>query len=95
MKDDTILKDRSEGEIAGYRDVLNTIYTFYDAIPIKPNIILQLSICALDLRNIAFATVFAGLSKYTLKISVIYCNHRAKHRIDITGRCFNKKLRFC
>src|SRR6056297_686894 len=42
MKDDTILEDRSEGEIAGYRDVLNTIHTSYDAIPIKPNIILQL-----------------------------------------------------
>ncbi len=42
MKDNTILEDRSEGEIAGYRDVLNTIHTSYDAIPIKPNIILQL-----------------------------------------------------
>jgi Fic family protein len=42
MKDDTILKDRSEGEIAGYRDVLNTIHTSYDSIPINSNIILQL-----------------------------------------------------
>jgi len=42
MKDDTRLKDRSEGEIAGYRDVLNTIHTSYDAIPVNPNIILQL-----------------------------------------------------
>ena len=42
MKDDTILEDRSEGEIAGYRDALNTIHTSYYAIPIKPNIILQL-----------------------------------------------------
>ena len=29
MKDDTILEDRSEGEIAGYRDALNTIHTSY------------------------------------------------------------------
>ena len=42
MKDDTDLKERSEGEIAGYRDVLNTIHTSYDAIPVTSNIILQL-----------------------------------------------------
>jgi len=42
MRDDTMPDDRSEGEIAGYRDVLNSIHTSYDAIPIKPNIILQL-----------------------------------------------------
>ncbi|MTI68383.1 MAG: Fic family protein [Firmicutes bacterium] len=41
MKDNTIPQDRSEGEITGYRDVLNTIHTSYDAIPITPNIILQ------------------------------------------------------
>src|SRR6056297_365338 len=42
MNDDTNLKERSEGEIAGYRDVLNTIHTSYDAIPVTSNIILQL-----------------------------------------------------
>nr|WP_253250789.1 Fic family protein [Orenia metallireducens] len=42
MEDDTNIKDRSEGEIAGYKGVLNTIHTSYDAIPINPNIILQL-----------------------------------------------------
>lgn len=41
MRDDTMPDDRSEGEIAGYRDVLNSIHTSYDAIPINPNIILQ------------------------------------------------------
>lgn len=34
--------DRSEGEIAGYRDVLNTIHSSYDAIPLNSNILLQL-----------------------------------------------------
>lgn len=34
--------DRSEGEIAGYRDVLNLIHSSYDAIPIQPSVILQL-----------------------------------------------------
>lgn len=34
--------NRAEEEIAGYRDVLNTIHSSHDGIPIKPNIILQL-----------------------------------------------------
>lgn len=35
-------QNRAEEEIAGYRDVLNTIHMDHDGIPIKPNIILQL-----------------------------------------------------
>ena len=35
-------KNRAEAEIAGYRDVLNTIHSNHDGIPLKPNIILQL-----------------------------------------------------
>lgn len=35
-------KNRAEEEIAGYRDVLNTIHSNYDNILLKPNIILQL-----------------------------------------------------
>ncbi len=35
-------KNRNEEEIAGYRDVLNTIHDNYDYIDINPNIILQL-----------------------------------------------------
>lgn len=35
-------QNRAEEEIAGYRDVLNTIHSNHDGIPIKPNIILQL-----------------------------------------------------
>lgn len=38
----TTPKGRSEREIAGYRDVLNTIHENYDYIPIKPGMILQL-----------------------------------------------------
>lgn len=34
--------DRSEGEIAGYRDVLNLVYASYEGIPVNPNVILQL-----------------------------------------------------
>lgn len=40
--DKTMPKTRSEFEIAGYRDVLNTIHTNYEHIPIKTSIILQL-----------------------------------------------------
>ena len=35
-------QNRAEEEIAGYRDVLNTIHSNHDGIPLKPNIILQL-----------------------------------------------------
>ena len=35
-------RNRAEEEIAGYRDVLNTIHSDHDGIPLKPNIILQL-----------------------------------------------------
>ena len=38
----TTPKSRDEREIAGYRDVLNTIHESYDFIPIKPGMIQQL-----------------------------------------------------
>ena len=38
----TTPKSRSEREIAGYRDVLNTIHESYDYIPVRPGMILQL-----------------------------------------------------
>lgn len=34
--------DRSEGEIAGYRDVLQLVHVSYEAIPVNANVILQL-----------------------------------------------------
>ena len=42
VKDKTMPKTRNEREIAGYRDVLNTIHESHDHIPPKPSIILQL-----------------------------------------------------
>jgi len=42
MKNDTNLQDRSEGEIAGYRDVLQLIHSSFDAIPLRDSVILQL-----------------------------------------------------
>ncbi len=42
VKDKTRPQSRDEQEIAGYRDVLNTIHESHDHIPPKPSIILQL-----------------------------------------------------
>ncbi|MCC2254700.1 Fic family protein [Ruminococcus sp. CLA-AA-H200] len=42
VRDKTMPKTRSEKEIAGYRDVLNTIHQNYDYIPVKSSIFLQL-----------------------------------------------------
>ena len=42
VRDKTTPKNRSEREIAGYRDVLTTIHDNYDYIPVRPNTILQL-----------------------------------------------------
>lgn len=42
VRDKTMPKNRSEKEIAGYRDVLATIHESHDFIPLKPSIILQL-----------------------------------------------------
>ncbi len=42
VQDKTVPKTRDEQEIAGYRDVLNTIHNNHDHIPLKSSIILQL-----------------------------------------------------
>ena len=42
VKDKTTPRNRSEREIAGYRDVLSTIHESYDYIPVRPGMILQL-----------------------------------------------------
>ena len=42
VREKTMPKTRSEKEIAGYRDVLNTIHSNYEYIPPRPSFILQL-----------------------------------------------------
>jgi Fic family protein len=42
VEEKTNPRNRSEGEIAGYRDVLNTIHSSYDAIPFTSGAVLQL-----------------------------------------------------
>ena len=42
VQEKTTPRNRDENEIAGYRDVLNTIHENHEFIPVKPNYILQL-----------------------------------------------------
>lgn len=42
VEEKTAPANRSEAEIAGYRDVLNTIHTNYEHIPFTANVVLQL-----------------------------------------------------
>ena len=42
VRDKTMPRNRNEQEIAGYRDVLNTVHENHDYIPLKPSIVLQL-----------------------------------------------------
>lgn len=42
MEDQATPENRSEGEVAGYRDVLSTIHANYLHVPVTPNTILQL-----------------------------------------------------
>jgi len=42
VREKTTPKSRDEQEIAGYRDILNTIHENYKHIPLKSNVILQL-----------------------------------------------------
>ena len=52
VEEKTTPKNRDEQEIAGYRDVLNTIHKNYDYIPVTANYILQLH---KDLYKFGFA----------------------------------------
>ena len=56
--DKTTPKSRSEREIAGYRDVLNTIHENYDFIPVRPNMILQLHRDLYKFSNLAIGGSF-------------------------------------
>ena len=56
--DKTTPKGRNEREIAGYRDVLNTIHENYDFIPVRPNMILQLHRDLYKYSNLAIGGSF-------------------------------------
>ena len=54
----TTPKGRSEREIAGYRDVLNTVHESYNYIPVRPGMILQLHRDLYKFSNSAFGGSF-------------------------------------
>ena len=54
----TTPKGRSEREIAGYRDVLNTVHENYDYIPVRPGMILQLHRDLYKYSNLAIGGSF-------------------------------------
>ena len=58
----TTPKGRSEREIAGYRDVLNTIHENYDFIPVRPGMILQLHRDLYKFSNSAIGGSFKTLT---------------------------------
>lgn len=64
VKEKTTPKNRDEEEIAGYRDVLNTIHESYMYIPVKPNYILQLHRDMLKKAGFTFAGQFKNVANY-------------------------------
>ena len=64
VQEKTTPKNRDEKEIAGYRDVLNTIHESYEYIPIRPNIILQLHRDLLSKAGVSFSGQFKNVSNY-------------------------------
>lgn len=58
VRNKTTPKNRSEREIAGYRDVLTTIHENYDYIPIRPGMLLQLHRDLYKYSNLSIGGVF-------------------------------------
>ena len=60
----TMPKSRNEEEIAGYRDVLNTIHENYNYIPVKSTIILQLHRDLYKFSSLAIGGNFKSVDNY-------------------------------
>lgn len=58
VADKTTPRNRDEGEILGYRDVLALIHEHYEDIPLRPNIILQLHRDMLSYTNLSYGGRF-------------------------------------
>lgn len=58
LADKTAPRNRDEEEILGYRNVLNLIHESYDAIPVKPNYILQLHRDLLKYTSLSYGGTF-------------------------------------
>ncbi|MCD8129291.1 MAG: Fic family protein [Oscillospiraceae bacterium] len=64
FEEKTTPRNRDEGEIVGYRDVLNTIYESHDYIPIRPSYILQLHRDLLKHAGISYGGHFKNVQNY-------------------------------
>ena len=64
MSKKTAPRTRSEKEIAGYRDALNTVHENFEYIPITPNYILQLHKIMFSHTNSAFGGSFKNVQNY-------------------------------
>ncbi len=58
VEDKTTPRNREEGEILGYRNVLNTVHENYDFIPLRPNYILQMHRDMLKYTSLSFGGKF-------------------------------------
>ncbi len=64
VQEKTAPKNRDEGEILGYRNVLNIIHESHDYIPLRPSYILQLHRDLLKPANITFGGHFKNVQNY-------------------------------
>ncbi len=64
VEEKTAPKNRDEEEIAGYRDILNTIQESYEYIPLTPNHILQLQGKLLSYTELSFGGMFKNTQNY-------------------------------
>ncbi|MGM9859051.1 MAG: Fic family protein [Bacilli bacterium] len=65
VNEKTTPKNRSEKEIAGYRDALNTIHESFEYIPLSPNYILQLhQILYSNNNEVSFGGKFKNVQNY-------------------------------
>ena len=64
MNEKTTPKNRSESEIAGYRDALNVVHESFEYIPLVPNYILQLHKIMLSHTDSSFGGKFKNAQNY-------------------------------
>ena len=64
LAEKTTPRNRDEGEIMGYRDVLNTIHEHHDDIPVKPAYILQLHRDLMQYAGVSYGGHFKNVQNY-------------------------------
>lgn len=64
LAEKTTPRNRDEGEIMGYRNVLNTIHEHHNDIPVKPNYILQLHRDMMQYAGVSYGGHFKNVQNY-------------------------------